>query len=114
MALFIEGQQGQSEHYFKTNFPPRNGSCTISPREGRVLETYFHIKCRGWQDEDGPVMYKVFHGRKLLQHGKEAFLSPSLLPLGPRQNNYTYYLTVRIFDKFNSFSEEMLSVTVRE
>lgn len=63
---------------------------------------------------DGPIVYKVFRGRTLLHHGKEASLPPMLLTTGPRQNNYTYYLTVNIFDKFHSHSATVLSVTVRE
>ena len=77
-----------------------------------MLETYFFIECPGWHDEDGVFTYKVLHGEKLLQHGQDATLSPLLLPPGPAQDNYTYNLTVRIFDKYNSFSEETLLVTV--
>ncbi|XP_022800006.1 polycystin-1-like [Stylophora pistillata] len=109
-----EDQQGQSEHYFTTNVPPRNGNCIISPLEGRVLTTYFHIKCSGWRDMDGPIVYKVFRGRTLLQHGKEATLPPMLLTSGPRQNNYTYYLAVNICDKFHSCTKTILPVTVIE
>lgn len=110
--LFTEGFEGRSEYHFITNVPPRNGNCTVSPTEGKVLETYFNIKCPGWHDEDGVFIYKVLHGENLIQHGQEATLVPSLLPQGLAQNNYTYNLTVQIFDKYNSFSEETLSVTV--
>ncbi|XP_078355934.1 polycystin-1-like, partial [Oculina patagonica] len=109
-----ESFEGRSEYHFITNVPPRNGNCTVSPTEGKVLETYFNIKCPGWHDEDGVFIYKVLHGENLIQHGQEATLVPSLLPQGLAQNNYTYNLTVQIFDKYNSFSEETLSVTVRE
>lgn len=112
ISFLTEGLQGHSEHYFVTNLPPRDGTCFISPKEGRVLETFFYIECPGWKDEDGPLVYKIFRGKKLLQHGKDAILSPSLLPLGPPQNNYSYNLTVKIFDQYNSFSAETLLVTV--
>lgn len=109
---FTEGLEGRSEHHFVTNIPPRNGNCTVSPTEGKVLETHFNIKCPGWHDEDGVFSYKVLHGENLLQHGQDVTLSPSLLPQGPAENNYTYNLTVEIFDKYNSYSEEKLLVTV--
>ena len=80
--------------------------------EGNVLETYFNIQCPGWQDEDGVTSYKVFNGKNLIQHGQGPTLAPTLLPLGPHQNNYTYKLTVEIFDNYNSFSVESLTVTV--
>lgn len=110
--FFTEGLEGRSEHHFTTNIPPRNGNCNVSPTEGKVLETHFRIECPGWHDEDGPLIYKVLRGEKLLQHGQDPKLSPSLLPLGPHQNSYTYNLTVKIFDKYNSFSEGTLLVTV--
>lgn len=77
-----------------------------------MLETRFRIECSGWYDEDGPLLYKVLRGETLIQHGQDPKLSPSLLPLGLNQNNYTYNLTVKVFDKYNSFSEETLLVTV--
>lgn len=110
--LFTEGLEGRSEYHFITNVPPRNGNCTVSPTEGKMLETYFNINCPGWHDEDGVFIYKVLHGESLIQHSQDGTLSPSLLPRGLAQNNYTYNLTVQIFDKYNSFSEETLLVTV--
>lgn len=107
------GLEGRSEHHFTTNIPPQKGNCNVSPTEGKVLETYFKIECSGWHDEDGPLIYKVLLGESLLRLGQDPKLPPSLLPQGPHQNNYTYNLTVKVFDKYNSFSEETLLVTVR-
>lgn len=77
-----------------------------------MLETQFKIECSGWHDEDGALIYKVLLGETLLQHGQDPKLPPSLLPLGPHQNDYAYNLTVKVFDNYNSFSEETLLVTV--
>ena len=110
--LSTEGLEGLSEHHFTTNMPPRNGNCKVTPTEGKVLKTHFRIECSGWHDEDGPLIYKVLRGEKLLQHGQDPKLSPSLLPLGPHQNNYTYHLTVKVFDKYNSFGQVTLLVMV--
>ena len=111
--LPTRGLEGRSEHHFTTNIPPQKGNCNVSPTEGKVLETYFKIECSGWHDEDGPLIYKVLLGESLLRLGQDPKLPPSLLPQGPHQNNYTYNLTVKVFDKYNSFSEETLLVTVR-
>lgn len=108
-----EGLEGRSEHHFTTNIPPQKGNCSVSPTEGKVLETHFRIECSGSHDEDGPLIYKVLLGESLLQHGQDPKLPTSLLPQGPHQNNYTYNLTVKVFDKYNSFSEETMLVTVR-
>ena len=110
--ISTEGLEGRSEHHFTTNIPPRKGNCNVSPTEGKVLKTKFRIECSGWHDKDGPLIYKVLLGETLLLHGQDAKLPPSILPLGPHQNNYTYNLTVKVFDKYNSFSEETLLVTV--
>ena len=111
--LSTGGLEGRSEHHFTTNTPPQKGICNVSPTEGKVLETYFKIECSGWHDEDSALMYKVLLGESLLRHGQDPKLPPSLLPQSPRQNNNTYNLTVKVFDKYNSFSEETLLVTVR-
>ena len=114
--LFIflsDGVEGRSEHHFLTNTPPQNGYCFIYPTEGKVLQTFFQIKCPGWNDEDGHVAYKVYRGERLLQHGNQPVLTPLLLPLGSPEKNYAYELTVKIFDKYGSFSTEVLSVKVR-
>ena len=37
---------------FLINRPPSNGSCSISPRNGRTL-TLFSVSCPSWFDEDG-------------------------------------------------------------
>ena len=42
----------------------------------------------------------------------DPFLSPTLLPLGEPEKNYTYTLTVRIVDKYGSYSEDSIFVTV--
>ena len=78
-----------------------------------MLQTFFHVKCSGWQDEDGYVSYKVYRGHQLLQYGNEPVMSRILLSVGDPLKNYTYKLKVEIIDKYGSFSKAMISVTVR-
>ena len=44
---------------FLINQPPRNGSCSISPRNGTTL-TLFSISCPSWFDEDEIKDYSLF------------------------------------------------------
>ena len=111
-VLFTDGVEGRSDYTFLTNTPPKNGNCSISPTTGEMLKTFFYIECEGWRDEDGYVRYQVYHGYELLLHYNEPTLSPILLPMGDPLNNYTYTLTVRIVDKYHSFSEEEVTVSV--
>ena len=110
---FTDGVEGRSEHHFVTNTPPQKGNCSIYPTEGEVLQTFFHVECSGWQDEDGYVSYKVYRENQLLQHGDEPVMSPTLLPLGDPLKNHTYQLTVKIVDRYGSYSKAMIAVTVR-
>ena len=111
-VLFTDGAEGRSDYTFFTNTPPKNGNCSISPTTGEMLKTFFYIECEGWRDEDGYVRYQVYHGYQLLLHYNEPTLSPILLPMGDPLNNYTYTLTVRIVDKYHSFGEEEVTVSV--
>ena len=111
-VLFTDGAEGRSGYTFLTNTPPKNGNCSISPTTGEMLKTFFYIECEGWRDEDGYVRYQVYHGYELLLHYNEPTLSPLLLPMGNPLNNYTYTLTVRIVDKYQSFGEEEVTVSV--
>ena len=77
-----------------------------------MLETFFQIECPGWEDEDGYISYKVYRSNKLLQHWNEPVLPPMLLPLGRPEKDYTYTVTVKVFDKHGSFSQDLLTVRV--
>ena len=48
---------GFVEYLLKVNSPPSGGECTVTPKEGFVLETKFNIRCVGWYDEDRPLTY---------------------------------------------------------
>ena len=43
---------GSTSIKFLVNFPPRNGSCDINPKNG-TTNTLFSISCRNWIDTDG-------------------------------------------------------------
>ena len=101
--------------HLTTNSPPRSGNCSIYPTEGTALKTLFGIKCGGWKDDDdGPISFKVYNGKHVLQHSIASILPPTYLPSGDPQKNHTYTLTVRIVDKYGSFSEAFLVVRVSE
>jgi hypothetical protein len=44
--------------YFKADIP-KDGKCTINPKEGIKGVTLFDIECFGWQAE-GTVVYEFF------------------------------------------------------
>lgn len=109
-----DGQEGRSLLHLKTNSPPRSGTCSIYPIEGMTLKTLFNIKCSGWKDKDSPISFKVYIGKHVVQHSVVPILPPTYLPPGDPKKNHTYKLTVRIADKYGSFSEAFLVVRVSD
>ena len=57
-----QNSSGSSSMIFYVNFPPRNGSCKINPRNG-TTNTLFEINCYGWIDLDGSVASYSYYGK---------------------------------------------------
>ena len=65
---------------FQLNSSPRNGSCSIDPRQG-TTSTSFHITCPDWIDSDGIDGYSFFSERTALSSPLCSSRSSSSSPL---------------------------------
>lgn len=54
---------GDTSIIFKINQIPVNGSCNVDLLDGRVLESYFTIKCFDWIDNDGKIVKYEYFGK---------------------------------------------------
>jgi hypothetical protein len=52
---------GSTSILFLVNFPPKNGLCDISPKDG-TTDTLFSIYCRNWIDADGYLDSFAYYG----------------------------------------------------
>lgn len=84
------------------------------------METLFTIECPGWYDPDLPLSYKFSYiiradttQENLIYIGSEMSPEPFNLPVGPKENNYTFNLTATISDAFGSYAEVDFKVRVR-
>lgn len=57
--------KSSSAIYFKLNYKPSNGSCTIAPING-TTSTLFTVNCDGWTDDDQIEDYLIY-GKTCLQ-----------------------------------------------
>lgn len=55
---FLTGRSSSALN-FDINQPPRNGACSIDPRNG-TTSTLFNISCVGWDDVDGIKDYSLY------------------------------------------------------
>ena len=60
---------------FVINQPPRNGSCSISPRNGTAVVTPFSVSCPDWFDEDGIAAYSISSTRRVHSTSIRSFVS---------------------------------------
>uniref|UniRef100_A0A8D2JKD0 Polycystin family receptor for egg jelly n=1 Tax=Varanus komodoensis TaxID=61221 RepID=A0A8D2JKD0_VARKO len=116
---------------FHVNSPPKTGKCSIYPREGTALHTKFIIRCMGFQDKHGPLMYKVIAHSDLTKMTKISSLEnntfgiivyighlqetpPSFLPTGIASEQYTLVIYVQVYDTYGAFSQVTLQATVHD
>jgi hypothetical protein len=56
---FLSEASSRSALNVQLNESPRNGSCSITPRQG-TSNTLFNISCSSWFDEDGIKDYSIY------------------------------------------------------
>lgn len=106
-----------SAYYFKTSSPPSGGNCSVSPTEGKALETRFEFKCKGWEDEDISIFYEVYYKTSetpyvLALEGAVKTFSV-LLPEGESGQSYTIQTKVDVVNFLGTRSSVHFNVTVR-
>lgn len=57
----IQNISGSASIFFMVNFPPKDGSCGINPKNGST-STLFTISCLNWIDSDGNVDSFAYYG----------------------------------------------------
>jgi hypothetical protein len=56
-----KNSSGSASILFLVNFPPKNGLCDISPKNG-TTDTLFSISCWNWMDTDGNLDSFAYYG----------------------------------------------------
>ncbi|XP_048371306.1 polycystic kidney disease and receptor for egg jelly-related protein-like [Sphaerodactylus townsendi] len=124
-------QDATYEYSFSINNPPRIGKCTIYPRVGTVFLTKFSVQCSGWEDEHGPLTYKIIaHSDDMktsqmffpqnsplgtiVYVGHQRQSLPCFLPLGTPSKKYTLIVSVQVYDALGAFSQDILQATVHD
>ncbi|XP_078665539.1 uncharacterized protein LOC144907963 [Branchiostoma floridae x Branchiostoma belcheri] len=111
---------GWAELVMRTNSPPENGTCTISPASGYAYQTRFTIKCEGWSDDNtganGSLSYfffaKVGDDSTLLMHGSDAETPPIYIRVGDPGGNWTVDVDIRIIGVTGDYKSFSLGVQV--
>ncbi|KAL9965160.1 hypothetical protein ACROYT_G028923 [Oculina patagonica] len=96
------GFAGISAYDFATSLPPGGGTCTIKPKSGISLRTYFHLSCSGWTSYNFPLSYQFRYQlnnglTNVVYHGLNTSVV-SLLPSGDMTNNFTLNFVVTVTD----------------
>ncbi len=96
------GFAGISAYDFATSLPPGRGTCTIKPKSGISLRTYFHLSCSGWTSYNFPLSYQFRYQlnnglTSVVYHGLNTSVV-SLLPSGDMANNFTLNFNVTVTD----------------
>jgi len=71
LTVFISSRNvsGYSSIILYVNFPPKLGTCDISPTSG-TTDTLFTLNCYGWIDSDGSLISFAYYGNILVFKNK--------------------------------------------
>lgn len=122
-------QEATYKYSFSINAPPQTGKCSIYPRVGTAFLTTFIVQCSGYEDENGPLTYKIIAYSDemkitnmsfsedsslgaIVHVGHQHKILPSFLPLGVPSKNYALTVCVQVYDALGAFSQENLQATV--
>ena len=116
-AIATGMRRSNASYEFKTNSPPIGGQCTVAPPSGVALVTIFTFNCTGWEDDDIPLMYKIFYmieGERYMLAGYGTNSSMAIgLPQGDSANNHEIEIKIDIVDVLGVFHTESLTLKVR-
>ncbi|XP_070803586.1 polycystin family receptor for egg jelly-like [Pituophis catenifer annectens] len=116
---------------FYVHIPPQIGKCFVEPREGIALMTKFTLRCSGFDDKKGPLVYRVVACSDLTQIANVSSLQnntlgtivylghrrstpPSFLPSGTPSEKYALNILIQVYDTDDAFSQVSLQATVFE
>jgi hypothetical protein len=109
----------QTETYFILNAVPSSdggeSGCSIVPRVGYAMNTYFNMSCENWKDDDLPLTYKFQYvsefGMIILQSGYVPQISTQLLP-GYNASNFIHNIIVTVIDSLGAPQQRVFPVKV--
>lgn len=134
LTASTQGSPDAAYNYsFSITAPPRTGRCSIYPRVGTAFLTAFIVQCSGFEDENGPLTYKIIAQSDPIEITKISFpdnkncslgtivyvghqhkILPSFLPLGVPSKGYALTVCVQVYGVRGAFSQESLQVTVHD
>ena len=121
------GVEGSSTYKVTVNEPPKGGDCVVKPEEGKPLDPYFNVSCKGFHDDDRPLQYEFFYTNdysavppkyESLGSGLDPARTNFSLPTGLEKNDYKFKFRVIVTDnlgaskKFEKF-KSMVTVSCR-
>ena len=109
--IVLEGRSetsGKVTTVVKVNKPPKEGSCTVTPKDGLPLETEFEVSCSGFIDPDEPLAYEFFFTKdggktnESLGYGLQSGRSSIVLPNGLKEHDFEIKFSVKVFDNLGA------------
>lgn len=94
---------------FIVNQAPINGSCSITPKEGRTGQDFFNLTCSNWSDDQKVAEYMFYAKFKENTLTKQISFGPEsdiqvYMPLGPEYDNFTMEVMAKIFDSYGAYA----------
>ncbi|XP_022088538.1 uncharacterized protein LOC110978115 isoform X2 [Acanthaster planci] len=121
---------GRSEYHYPIGSVPSQGTCSITPQEGRALSTEFIITCAGFDSEEKPLHYEFLYSTgsevaarvvgsetsdetfHLLYYSPEGVTAPLTLPMGRASRSYMVDIHVEVIDGLGASAHAQLQVKV--
>ena len=91
------------------NEPPTRGHCEVKPTEGKPLDPYFNVSCKGFHDDDQPLQYEFFYTNdegqpkyESLGSGLDSARTNFSLPTGLEKYGYKFKFCVTVTDNLGA------------
>ena len=106
------GVEGRRTYEVTVNEPPKGGHCEVNPTEGKPLDPYFNVSCKGFHDDDQPLQYEFFYTNDLSTDGQSKYESLGSgsdsartnvsLPTGLEKYGYKFKFRVKVTDNLGA------------